>query len=671
MARLVRMIAVIWLFLGLIHCSSLWNTLYSYADGRAYLHLKDNSLISLNFTGAGSENGDDLGRYDLATGQMANPLPQPPANSTLFLANTTLYAMSYDPVARNPKDMCGSGVMSLYRFEDEEWRPQALDFSGIPDASMYAGLTIMASPTDPQSIYIFGGKCQRRETITDRIVSLDTTTFSLFEVSTNVKPTAFYGAGSVLAPSLLDQLILGGRSSQGWLSMYQPSIWSFAQGWVFRLISSSADGTGVVEPRLDPLVLPIIGAHRSSKSSESNISNVNISSVLVVGGEGKGGSSVAAPGIVRLDFVRDTWRWQGMPANASVNASDILGAATILNTLVVINTGSDGNRQKRDTLLYQLSLYDANSLKLVNSVGENWKAYVKAHPITTTPLGLYNAFLFKVVLGTVVPVLVIVILVISGVCVYKSRRYKQHQLISEEAYTFGEYSAQDTLRRSLAYPTPFAGQHYGGYSKLEAPYPTDNNDSSSSVGGDSIDSWMLKRMLYASERGRLVSDEQSLEFSRENSHHKFAAKTEVREPMTPDTPRTSLAAEEFSPVYAVSEKGKHTVEEAAGGGGEGAGQDIADIQRSVTRKSGERDMKKPRGNRIRAVGSLILEYEARDAQVLVSSKRRLILRVANPDAHNLRVLLENTASGEGAGSGEAHHAIPGHNQTNINTYSNT
>ena len=55
-----------------------WKSLYSYKTGKIYLHLKNNELVSLNF----SITNKNITNY--SNNQRINTLTAPPPNSTLF-----------------------------------------------------------------------------------------------------------------------------------------------------------------------------------------------------------------------------------------------------------------------------------------------------------------------------------------------------------------------------------------------------------------------------------------------------------------------------------------------------------------------------------------------------------------------------------------------------------
>lgn len=204
-----------------------WKTLYSYDTGKIYLHLKNNELVSLDF----SIVNKDITNY--SNNQQVKTLSTPPVNSTLFLLNDELYALtSKHVVDDDDKDLCGQGSVSIVKYieENNSWDDETIidfNFDDISDSSFYQYQTILTNPTNNNTIFVYGGECNGE--ISNRLISIDFDTGNVNNISTSTKPQAFYGASNILAPIPQSQLIIGGELNQGWLNMYQLATWDFYQ----------------------------------------------------------------------------------------------------------------------------------------------------------------------------------------------------------------------------------------------------------------------------------------------------------------------------------------------------------------------------------------------------------------------------------------------------------
>ncbi|KAG2731143.1 hypothetical protein G9P44_005559 [Scheffersomyces stipitis] len=496
------LLSAIALFIGGITASSSnnnWNTLYAYVDGRIYIHLKNNDLLALNFSIAGfsgSSNGLSVTDIDLTNNQQVETLPSPPENATLFLFNEELYGLI--GVKTNSKlDVCGEGIIQLLKFDSTQkmWSQvhANLNFNNINDASYYQHATVLTTPTDTDTVYLYGGICDSQHGIvSNRLLSFNMSSYEFVNITTSTKPEAFYGAGNLLAPNPQTQLVIGGQSNQGWLNMYQLATWDFSSGWSFKQINKDGNDP-TMNSRTFPLILPIF-SQLSNNTIEAVSNFLSIQEVLLIGGDLLGEEST--PQYAKLSTSSNDWSWN-TTFNVTWDYSEILGAATIFNTLVIINSTSEGN-SKRDGSgsSYSVSLYDTNTFASVTSVKSNTvNALEKTQQAASS---FKHSVSKKAILGTVIP-LVVIAIVVAAVILYTRRRKRQQQQDELNAldYQIGNYFDRESM---------VSNKNSTRHNLLPTDYTSSkvmdlNNDSSSTLEDQaSFDSWIRKRQEFDQTR---------------------------------------------------------------------------------------------------------------------------------------------------------------------------
>lgn len=477
--RLWTLLFFIWLLHNSFVIAS-WNTLYSYEDGNIYIHLKNNDLIQLNFSITGFNNLQfsdyNESELNIADNQQVATLPTPPSNSTLFLLNKNLYAIHNDNAI-----IAEGGKLSLSKFISNSWVKVSLDFSNVAgDTSNYNYPTVLTIPGNNETVYIYGGINQDSSVITNRLLSIDINTMKVANVSTATKPQAFYGASNVLAPNSKIQLVIGGQSDVGWLNMYQLASWDFLAGWSFFQVDSDPQVNVTLNSRKFALTLPIFNPLPNNTGSTIN-SLLQINEVFLIGGQHDKGLSF--PTYAKLDMKTNDWIWN-TTLNVNIDESQILGAAMIFNTLVVVNSSSV--IQKRDGgKSYSLNLFDINTFSPV----QNLKTNVKT--ILQTPMaGGTNkqSVQLKAILGTLIPLIVLAVGGSIGFHIYKQKQGKQNE--NEDIdYQFGAFENGSML----SFHTP-----NGPPTREIKPYI--ENDSNNTLDAVSLDSWVKKRQLFDKDR---------------------------------------------------------------------------------------------------------------------------------------------------------------------------
>ncbi|KAK6453820.1 uncharacterized protein RJT20DRAFT_122833 [Scheffersomyces xylosifermentans] len=636
-----------------------WNTLYSYNHGRIYIHLKNNDLLALNFsiTGFNSDQAKAaITDLNLKNNQQIDTLPSPPENVSLFLLNDELYGLTNSQQS-GELDVCGEGIIELIKYDapTQSWNTLGanLDFSKLADASFYQYSTILTTPTDNSTIYIYGGVCQTNGVhVSNRLISLDFSTFKFANITTSTKPQAFYGAANLLAPNPQTQLVIGGQSNQGWLNMYQLATWDFASGWSFKQIGKG-DNDATVNSRKFPLILPIFS--QLQNNSVETVSNfLDVSEVLLIGGDLLGGQST--PQYAKLSTGSNDWSWN-TTFNVSWDFNDILGAATIFNTLVIINSSSETTSKRDGSNSYSINLYDTSTFKQVESV--------KSNTVDSSTIGKdtsYKSIQKKAILGTVIPIVIIIIASIAGYLYMKRRKSQQEQEdLNDIDYQFGNYydgesmlSGKPATRHNLLPTGPTSGR--GGLMNL-------NNDTSSTLDVASIDSWVKKRQEFDQNRkinGNIGGIRNSYLASNETlSNHPSSTSEEEKELVddedVQDSPQLEVPSTPMQQVYSplgnnlmnrsVSRLRKSLMFSTTPPTTPTAeyGPLVKKRSSGMLRKSSEQSFigegEPEEESKETAKSNMITEEDndsdmsddALDVQVLVSSKRRSVLKIMNPD----------------------------------------
>lgn len=654
----MKKLILLFYLLALGLCQSQWNTLYSFTKGKIYLHLKNNDLVSLNFSISGFQ---DISEYKAAEinyldNDKIETLLSPPENSTLLMIKDDLYAFAGDATSTD-LDKCGNGVLQLYKFENSFWNKisEDLNFDDISDASYYQYATYLTTPTNNNTIYIFGGNCDTTGEATDRMLSLDLATFKFHNITTSTKPQSFYGASNIIAPNPQSQLVIGGKSNNGWLSMYQLAEWDFDAGWTSKTISS--DGTSINSRRF-PLTLPVFDV-LANDSIQTISDHYSVQEVLLIGGETSEGA--AAPEFAKLSLNTNDWTWCSLDTEMELH--DILGAATIFNTLVIINSTTTTKRDlgkdfnKRDSQ-YSISLYDTSTLLPVGSV--------KSNAASLQPQSSSSSVKTKAILGSVIPICVIAIAVAGVLFFVQRRRRSKGEELESIDYQLGNYYDQHLLG--------------GGHRKILSNMSKDQfdynhaNDSNSTLDGASMDSWVKKRQEFDEKRHKTIKRNSYLASNETLNEHKNSHEIPSSPLQSPgnieENPFTSLIEQQSPEVYDDEDvpppPQHHPYAQLSQAGEEGfMNRSVSKLRKSFsfTNTPPPRDLRKKKsGNlprtaladqlevhshqqqksvditfqdedlELNSIGSL----DKMDVQVLVSSKRRSKLRVMNPDVVDVK-----------------------------------
>ncbi|CDR47897.1 CYFA0S39e00276g1_1 [Cyberlindnera fabianii] len=318
--------------LGVVHAT--WDTLVSPSTKKAYLKLSTNDLIEVDF----------LDKFTSGQSVTTSSLIDAPTkgNYSLALANGQLYAFFQDS---------DDEMMNILELNDNnEWDTLTFDTTLSQNTTQfYTDSTLMTSydsKSGKELIYIYGGR--QSNSITNRLLELNPTKKTLQSVMTSVAPTSFYGASNaILDINAKANILIGGKASSGWVSMFQIALWEYGS-WTFKTVKSAEFS---VNSRINPLVIPVF-------SNDS----ANADSMVVIGGEL--GNNWASPYVLRLNMT-DEWKWQNITGKGDFKPKTCIGAVVVDDTLISISKGSASN--KRDGTGYQLNLYDVKNFDTTKS----------------------------------------------------------------------------------------------------------------------------------------------------------------------------------------------------------------------------------------------------------------------------------------------------------------
>ncbi|KAH3661218.1 hypothetical protein OGAPHI_006625 [Ogataea philodendri] len=410
------------------------------------------------------------------TGQTVSELWTLPADDCKVLSiSGNLYALYDDDAAL---------AVSLYNTSSHGW--DRLDFDESLD--YLTGSAYMATPDDPNAIYVFGGLNKTSNALSDQLVRVDLDSLTIATAASSLQPSSFYNAASVLI-NHNTMVLVGGQTQEGWVSLKQLAVWQY-ESWSFKAVS--VDEADTINARIDALLLPVFSSDMITQEYlSSNYTDFSVESVLMVGGESSSGSN-STPNFARLDVTSSTWAWTSLDTSVSLansktnnqndsqlSLSSVAGAAVVYDTLIVASA-LDGAAN------YTLTLYNTSSFEVLNEV--DYSAIAKKSSSKS------NKSLI-IALSVVIPTLALMVLGLVAIFVYKKFRSREDEKQKEkdlkdimEFYQAGNSSS-----------TTFAS--HGGSPEIKESYFGDNVKVNNYDDGDnlSISSWKRKRWQLESD----------------------------------------------------------------------------------------------------------------------------------------------------------------------------
>mgnify|MGYP003365584194 FL=1 len=483
------------------------NAVYNFRNSTAYIYIEESDtyedvILELPFDSK-YQSGEEVTNF-------FNP---PSSSCELVSANNSLLAVCPSSMS---EDGINKDIIVLYSFNStgRSWHTLETDKT-IP---LFTGSSYMNTFDDPTSLYIFGGYDNYTQEVSNRTLKIDLTHLTVSNFSTTIQPSSFYGASSVPI-DYNTELLIGGKVDDGWISLSQMALWQY-EAWAFKSVSKAS--TKSINPRLYPLTLPLFGKGNFVSAFESNnFTGFDVSSVLIIGGELLNGYS--NPQFAMLNTTSSTWSWESLDdsisiANSKMNSKyddnlsldDIMGAAVIYDTLIVISNSSGADvkttssKQKR-SYSYYMKLYNTTTFEIIDKID-----YTDLDQSETHTIEKVSNKDTIIALSTVIPVLSIIIAVVGGILVRKKYKKRKEEKENEremreimEFYkapgqdgsysTFGSGSSTDVSEK----PTSSRFSNCNGTEVLVNNYDDGDNLS--------ISSWKRKREMYERQKkGKLL-----------------------------------------------------------------------------------------------------------------------------------------------------------------------
>jgi hypothetical protein len=302
-----------------------WDTLCSPSDNKVFLKLTTEEIIQLDRNGR-MASGDSVGEV----------ISSPTAGEyALALANGDLYAFFGDRTA----------PLSVSKLSGTNWTSVEYSTTLQNDTHFFNACTLMTSydeDSGKEMVYSYGGRLN--DTVTNRLLEFNPIQNTLNSIITSISPTAFYGASNtVLDKESKANILIGGKASSGWVSMFQVALWEY-KSWTFKTVKEASFN---VNSRVNPLLLSVFGDDDS------------VDSVLVIGGSLA--DSMASPYVMSLNLT-DNWRWQNITGIGDFQIDDCLGAVVIGDVLISITSSG-----KKGDSSYQLNLFELGNMKSVDT----------------------------------------------------------------------------------------------------------------------------------------------------------------------------------------------------------------------------------------------------------------------------------------------------------------
>lgn len=459
-------------------------TVYNYGNDTAYIHIYDGEelIIPLQFNE----------KYETGA-EISDTIALPGDSCTLFSASSDLYAICAD--ANNYTEI------SLYNSSSDSW--SELDLAD--DIPMYEGTAYMNTFDDPDSLYIYGGMDTDDDKISSRLKRIGLDDMSVNNVSVSITPSSFYGSSN-LKITYNTELLIGGKTSSGWIGMGQLPMWQYGS-WSFKTTTTDDDDT--INSRIKPLLLPIFESSMLQTAATSgNFSFFEVENVLMIGGELS--SSSGGPDFAQLNVSASNWGWSSLDdtitaankkntkQNYELELDTMLGAAVIYDTLVVItDTGNSTSSNKRSTGYY-VSLYGTDDMKVLTSVDYSSVGETK------TVGGHSSNKAIVIALAVVLPILLIVLLAVLALFLYKRHKKKQEEEANEKemkdimefykAAPANVNNSSSTFSSSDLSSKPRTSQEEN-YNEKEVQ--VNNFDDGDNL---SISSWRRKREMYEQQK---------------------------------------------------------------------------------------------------------------------------------------------------------------------------
>ncbi|ODQ48337.1 hypothetical protein PICMEDRAFT_69984 [Pichia membranifaciens NRRL Y-2026] len=434
------LLPVVLLLLLLQHATALvsQDTLYDFDNRTLYLYLHNHDADDV------SHYGSSLNKIyripfntRLASGDVLNcTIAAPPQQACdVLIASAVLYSLC-------PSQHGLLGV-SKYDHVSDSWKNVTLR----SNIEYFSDATYLYTDSDRTGIYIFSGTpSSDSQSLSTRMIRLDTTTWESSNATSQVQPSPFYKSTALQINSNTLALFGGVSSDNQMVSMMEIPVWQY-NSWAERPcnISSAQD----VQPRTGSLVLPVFSETNQFAYNDTS-TDFEVSSVLMIGGIGVNNTDVY-PKIAALNVSRNVWEWEDLSndliladnSNAKtgvkLSLDSILAAGIIYDTLLTISVSPSSSSASNNSISMNkrslssefeltIQLYNATNLKRLSEVDYTT---IAASAASVRPFSHSNKNL-TIALSVIIPILVIIILTCLVVWLYKRYRKRQEDERNEK-----------------------------------------------------------------------------------------------------------------------------------------------------------------------------------------------------------------------------------------------
>ncbi|ODQ65600.1 hypothetical protein NADFUDRAFT_41602 [Nadsonia fulvescens var. elongata DSM 6958] len=321
-----------------IQFATAWSTHYS--SDTVYMHLSSNEFLSIPFNGKL--------KLSFITSEVLS-LSTPSTNAVLCEGYPSNITNNFTMYSFQGLSCQKPLTVSKFMPDKNQW----IDVVSTQDYNFFTGYNVF-SYKGSEIIYLFGGYCsdvsnENFGTISNNLLAFNTTSKTFYTPQNKISPPGFHSAGSVrVADSSV--LLIGGLAATGWIGMSQLALYD-VNSWEYKAPKNATD-----DKRKNPLILPSYDV------------DGNVYQCLVLGGQiEKQGTQ---PYLSTLSLNRTTGWWWSSPGITNLNENQIIGAATLFNTLFTVESSSSLSRrslQDKGTP-YQYNLYDTSTWESVTEI---------------------------------------------------------------------------------------------------------------------------------------------------------------------------------------------------------------------------------------------------------------------------------------------------------------
>lgn len=489
------------------------DTLYDYNGRILYIYLHNQDLDETSSTSAALNKIFKIPfNSKLTSGEsLLNTTISSPPNGLCELVVATSALYSFCP--SNDNDL-----LSINEYDPiaNEWNLMSTQ----TNTSYLNGSSYLFTGSDPNAVYIFSGSSFNNSSrqVSDQMLRLDLISGEYSDASSRIQPSPFYKSTNLQINSNTQALFGGVSKDNSLVEMSEIPVWQY-NSWAERPCENL--NLTNINPRINSLVLPVF-SNSNQYIINTTITDFDVSSVLLLGGTDLNNTNVN-PQFASLNVSSTVWKWNDISdtitnANSSFSLDNILGAATVYDTLITITRSSKITKRSTNNDLSNIivQLYNATTFEYIDQIDYSKLNNLVAvnHVVVHTNRNTIIA------LSVIIPILVIIIISTILFLLYKRYKLKKEEERNEmeikEIVDF--YENQHKQHSDLTFST------------LSTDYKSFGDDSYHESGDDkifmkdynddddlSINSWRKKRIEFEKEKYNLTTKQHKANYSHSNS----------------------------------------------------------------------------------------------------------------------------------------------------------